>query len=123
MIWLHRSWLMASLDTAHCLANSALLADSQKSYILLADPRVEKVTLEFRMTTVAFDKRYEAWAAAEAAVYEAMTRLGPLGHAEVAPLRARADELLRDLWEEPDLFEAIRESRDQFEFAHALRAA
>jgi hypothetical protein len=75
------------------------------------------------MTTVAFDKRYEAWAAAEAAVYEAMTRLGPLGHAEVAPLRARADELLRDLWEEPDLFEAIRESRDQFEFAHALRSA
>jgi len=47
------------------------------------------------MTIVAFDKRYEAWAAAEAAVYEAMTRLGPLGHAEVAPLRARADELLR----------------------------
>jgi len=81
------------------------------------------MTQEFGMTTVAFDKRYEAWAAAEAAVYEAMIRLGPLGHAEVTPLRVRADELLRELWDEPDLFEAIRESRDQFEFAHASRAA
>ena len=44
------------------------------------------MTQEFGMTTIAFDKRYEAWAAAEAAVYEAMIRLGPLGHAEVTQI-------------------------------------
>ncbi|WP_296724052.1 hypothetical protein [Variovorax sp.] len=115
----HGSWRR---PTPRTLWRTACLADSQKSYIDLAGPRVETMTQEFGMTTIAFDKRYEAWAAAEAAVYEAMIRLGPLGHAEVTPLRVRADELLRELWEEPDLFEAISESRDQFEFAHASRA-
>jgi hypothetical protein len=48
------------------------------------------------MATEPFDKRYDAWAAAEAEVYKAMDR-------EITPekfqaLRERADLLLSELW-------------------------
>ncbi|WP_422098422.1 hypothetical protein [Variovorax sp.] len=47
-----------------------------------------------------FNKRYDAWAEAEAKVYEAMDRHGPLGHDEVDHLRELANQLLAELWGE-----------------------
>ncbi len=44
-----------------------------------------------------FDKRYAAWAEAEAKVYEAVS--GAADAEELAVLRARADLLFSELWD------------------------
>lgn len=47
-----------------------------------------------------FDKRYDAWAAAEAEVYKALDQ--QIGRAELQAMRAHADMLLGELWGEDE---------------------
>jgi len=49
-----------------------------------------------------FERRYEAWAVAEAAVHAAMTRTGLPQVRDIEALRKRADGLLFELWGDGD---------------------
>lgn len=54
------------------------------------------------MNAEEFERRYEAWAAAEAAVHAAMTQTGPHQVRDIEALRKRADGLLFELWGDGD---------------------